>query len=104
MRLAHLENMCMLSNVFFEYDSAKNRANLEKHGIDFDAVQRMWDGAVVGGPAKFRGEDRMMAIGSIDGKYWTVIVTMRGQTIRIISARRSRDNEIQIHQDNGRQS
>ena len=28
----------------FEYDPAKSAKNLAKHGIDFEAAQRMWDG------------------------------------------------------------
>ena len=27
----------------FEYDPAKSAKNLAKHGIDFEAAQRMWD-------------------------------------------------------------
>jgi uncharacterized DUF497 family protein len=26
----------------FEFDPAKSAANLEKHGIDFEAVQALW--------------------------------------------------------------
>jgi uncharacterized DUF497 family protein len=100
--LDHLENMCNKSSVLFEYDPAKSRSNLRKHGIDFEAVQQMWSGLVVGGPARSSGEDRMIAIGQIDGRYWTAIVTWRGPALRIVSARRSRQNEIQIHQDNSR--
>ena|GEM_PF-5481031 len=46
----------------------------------------------------------MMAIGQIDGKYWTAIVTPRGPALRIISARRSRANEIKISQDHSSES
>ena len=90
--------------MLFEYDAAKSRANAAKHGIDFEAVQKMWDGVVVAAPARFVGEDRLMAIGQIDGKLWTVIVTLRGSSLRIISARRSRTNEIKIYQDHSSQS
>jgi len=90
--------------VFFEYDAAKSLANEAKHGIDFKAVQEMWEGVVVAAPARFVGEDRIMAIGQIDGKYWTAIVTERGPILRIISARRSRANEIKIHQDHSSES
>jgi uncharacterized protein len=72
--------------------------------MDFEAVQEMWDGVVVAAPARFVGEDRLMAIGQIDGKFWTVIVTLRGSSLRIISARRSRTNEIKIYQDHSSQS
>lgn len=97
--VAGLESVCSISCVLFEYDAAKSRANATKHGIDFEAVQQMWCGTVVGAPAKSAGEDRLLAIGKIEEKFWTVIVTRRGSAVRIISARRSRTNEIKIHQD-----
>ncbi len=90
--------------MLFEYDAAKSRANAVKHGIDFEEVQQMWDGVVVAAPARFVGEDRLMAIGQIDGKFWTAIVTLRGSSLRIISARRSRTNESKIYQDHSSQS
>ena len=96
--------MCKQSTVLFEYDAVKSRANAAKHGIDFEAVQKMWDGLVVAAPARFVGEDRMMAIGQIDGRHWTAIVTERGPALRIISARRSRANEIKIYQDHSSES
>ena len=96
--------MCNKSSVLFEYDAAKSLTNAAKHGIDFEAVQEMWDGVVVAAPARFVGEDRIMAIGQIDGKHWTAIVTPRGPALRIISARRSRTNEIKIYQDHRSQS
>ena len=95
--------MCKYSRVLFEHDDAKSRANAVKHGIDFEGVRKMWDGIVVAAPAKFVGEDRLLAIGRIDGKFWTAIITERGPALRIISARRSRQNEIKIYQDHGNQ-
>ena len=97
---AYLEKVCMRGCVLFEYDPAKSRANAAKHGIDFDAAQKMWDGTVIAAPARFVGEHWLMAIGKIDGKFWTAIVTLRGDVLRIVSARRSRQNEIELDQDN----
>ena len=97
--VADLEIVCNISSVLFEYDAAKSRTNAAKHGIDFEAVQQMWCGTVVAAPAKSADENRLLAIGKIEGKFWTVIVTPRGPALRIISARRSRTNEIKIHQD-----
>jgi uncharacterized protein len=91
--------MCKVSNVLFAYDAGKSRTNAAKHGIDFEAVQQIWCGTVVAVSAKSASEDRFLAIGKIEGKFWTVIVTPRGPALRIISARRSRTNEIKIHQD-----
>jgi uncharacterized DUF497 family protein len=103
MGLAKLENVCKIANVLFEYDPAKSRANADKHGINFKAVQRMWDGVVIAAPARSIAEDRLMAIGLIEGKFWTVIATLRGSVLRIISARRSRQNEIKLYQDHSSQ-
>ena len=98
-----LENVCNIPNVLFEFDPAKSRANADKHGIDFKAVQRMWDGVIIAAPARSIAEDRLMAIGLIEGKFWTVIATLRGSVLRIISARRSRQNEIKLYQDHSSQ-
>ena len=95
--------MCNLNYVLFEYDPAKSLSNADKHGIDFNTVQRMWDGVVIAAPARSIAEDRLMAIGLIDEKFWTVIATSRGAVLRIISARRSRQNEIKLYQDHSSQ-
>ena len=78
----------------FEFDPDKSAANLAKHGIDFEAAQALWDDdlrLVVDAP--FLSEPRQLVIGQIDGKVWTAIITQRGETIRIISVRWSRDDE-----------
>lgn len=79
----------------FEFDPKKSALNLIKHGIDFKKIQEMWDGKVVGAPSLNIGESRYLAVGKLEEKFWTVIITWRGDKIRIISARRSRKNEIQ---------
>jgi len=40
-------------------------------------------------PARTTDEPRWLAVGQIDGKHWSAVVTYREQRIRIISARRS---------------
>jgi hypothetical protein len=40
----------------FEYDHAKSRQNLAKHGIDFIEAQKLWQGAVVVFPSRQPGE------------------------------------------------
>lgn len=83
----------------FEYDEAKNRANLAKHGIDFAAIQALWDDPRhVEIPARTEDESRSLVIGEIDGTTWSVVVTERGGRIRIISARRSRPQEVRIYE------
>ena len=76
----------------FEWDEAKNQANLLKHSIDFEAAIKIYDGFVYtfqDTRANY-GEDRFASIGVIAGMEITVIFTPRGENKRIISARRSR--------------
>lgn len=67
----------------FEYDPAKSAKNLAKHGIDFEAAQRMWDNSkTVTLTAPNPGNDDVAlhrCSGMIDGKHWTAITTKRGQ-------------------------
>ncbi len=79
--------------VLFEYNPAKSEKNLEKHGIDFEQAERIWEGWTASFRVEARGEVRFQVIGRIDGEYWTAIYTMRGIVIRIISARRATLNE-----------
>ncbi|HYD67435.1 BrnT family toxin [Azospirillum sp.] len=77
----------------FEWDEAKNAANIAKHGIDFeDAAAILLEDAWVE-PAAYRGEERFLATGPIGGRLYTVIYTFRQGNIRIISARRARTHE-----------
>jgi uncharacterized DUF497 family protein len=83
----------------FEFDSSKSQSNLEKHGIDFDEAQALWnDEGRLEIPAKTQDEPRFLVVGKIKNKYWSAVITYRGEHIRIISVRRSRDEEIAIYE------
>lgn len=83
----------------FEYDEDKSRNNLKKHGIDFVRVQSLWEDVDrVEIPAKTTDEPRFLVIGKIRGQHWTVVTTHRQERTRIISARRSRREEIHIYE------
>jgi uncharacterized protein len=85
--------------VDFEYDQAKSLANKEKHGIDFDAARELWrDPMRVEVPARTVDEPRWLVIGRIDHQYWSAVVTERGHRVRIMSVRRSRDEEVAIYE------
>ena len=94
----------MFSKVRFEWDPTKNAVNEAKHGIGLAAAVALWEGPVVSIPSVKPGEERHLAIGVIGGKYWTVIYAPRGDHFRLISARRSRDNEKTLHKDHFPQS
>ena len=83
----------------FEYDENKSRANLEKHGIDFEQARKLWDDPerlII--PAKSVDEKRYVLIGKIDNTHWSAIYTYRKEKIRIISVRRSRSNEKELYE------
>ena len=78
----------------FEFDAEKSNANLEKHGIDFVAAQKLWqDVGRLEAPARSEIEKRQILIAKHGGKLWAAIFTMRGKNIRIISVRRARKIE-----------
>jgi uncharacterized DUF497 family protein len=85
--------------VEFEFGPAKSASNLEKHGIDFTAAQALWQDVMrVEIPARTVDEARWLVIGQIGGKHWSVVVTYREQRVRIISARRSRKEEVALYE------
>jgi uncharacterized protein len=85
--------------VEFEFDPAKSASNLEKHGIDFTAVQALWDDPMrVEIPARTVDEPRWLVIGQIAGRHWSAVVTYRGERVRVISARRSRKEETALYE------
>jgi uncharacterized protein len=85
--------------VEFEFDLVKSASNLEKHGIDFTAVQALGDDPMrVEIPARTVDEPRWLVIGQIAGRHWSAVVTYREQRVRIISAHRSRKEETALYE------
>lgn len=83
----------------FEYDFRKSEANQLKHGIDFEKAQQLWeDSDLIEISAKNIDEPRTMFLGKIGSKHWSAICTFRRDTLRIISVRRSRKNEIELYE------
>lgn len=83
----------------FEHDPQKSKSNLEKHGIDFEQAQRLWDDSnLVEISAKTIDEPRSLVIGLIGNKHWSAVITYRNSTIRIISVRRSRNSEVSLYE------
>ncbi len=85
--------------IIFEFDQNKSQANLAKHGIDFIDAQQLWnDPYLLEIPAKTIDEPRSVIIGRINNKYWSGVITYRDENIRIISVRRSRQEEVHIYE------
>ncbi len=79
----------------FEWDAAKNAANLAKHGISFYHAVRIFEGPVLEKIDNRRdyGEERIVAIGVAMGLELYLVYTARGGRRRIISARRANKDE-----------
>jgi uncharacterized protein len=83
----------------FEFDPEKSANNKTKHGIDFDEAQELWnDPDLIEIPVKTSDEPRYLVIANISGKFWSAVITYRGEKIRIISARRSRKEEVALYE------
>lgn len=85
--------------MLFEFDDTKNRGNKQKHGIDFVEAQALWnDSQLLQIPARTTDEERFVVVGRIGSRFWSAIVTYRGDSIRIISVRRSRPEKVELYE------
>ena len=83
----------------FEYDPEKSAENKRKHEIGFEEAQTLWsDSALLEIPARVTDEPRWLVIGKIGQKHWSAVITRRGDNVRLISVRRSRDEEVTIYE------
>jgi uncharacterized DUF497 family protein len=74
----------------FEWDSDKNKRNIDKHGISFyDAIQ-IFEGKYLSYISPRNDEDRMVGVGIVKDRIIAVTYTLRLDNIRIISARIAR--------------
>jgi uncharacterized DUF497 family protein len=79
----------------FEWDSAKESANRKKHGIDFRTAAKVFlDPYLIEfDDLDAAGELRVNAIGQVDGRMLFVVYALRGDVVRIISARGAEPHE-----------
>lgn len=91
--------------VNFEWDEVKKHRNLEKHGIDFEAAQFIFDDpfCITFVERNELGEERWHGIGTIEGMILLLVVHTYHQEeaqeiIRIISARRATRHERKLYE------
>ena len=85
----------------FEYDPTKSAANKDKHGVDFDEAQVLWDDDNrIEFDARSTDELRFVTVGRIGEKLWAAFFTIRGDTVRLISVRRARLSESKGYENN----
>ena len=82
--------------MILEWNQAKNRSNIRKHGFDFADAEEMFRGLLIADPdtREDYGEQRWVGIGSIRGRIAHVVFTKPSQeTVRIISLRKATSRE-----------
>ena len=90
----------------FEWDQAKSDECFAERGFDFahalhafvDPTRRIhqdnrWD----------YGEDRYQLLGTIERRVFVVVYTARGEVIRIISARKANQREVEDYENSTRE-
>ena len=85
----------------FEFDHAKSASNKQKHGIDFEEAQELWEdenGLEVSARNQ-AGERRWARVAWWQGRVWFCVYTMRGEKVRIITVRRAREYEEERYWD-----
>jgi uncharacterized DUF497 family protein len=85
----------------FEWDHAKNRKNLAKHGLSFgDAGQVLAGPCVTFEDDRFDyGEERLIALGLLAGRLVVIAHSPRDEATRIISMRKGNRREQEIYQE-----
>lgn len=75
----------------FEWDDAKRKSNIKKHGIDFVDTPMIFAGyTLTMEDDRFDyGEDRFVTLGILEGRIVAVVHTESEDVIRIISIRKA---------------
>ncbi len=78
-----------------EFDPDKDTANRRKHGLSLADAERMEFDTALYRPDRRHvyGEDRIQALGFIDGGLHMLVFTMRGAVLRAISLRKANARE-----------
>lgn len=92
----------------FQWDEKKARTNLAKHGVGFEEAATVFGhplSLTIPDPAHSQSEDRFIILGtSHNGKLMVVVHTERGESIRIISARRASRKERKTYEESTKQN
>jgi uncharacterized protein len=88
----------------FEWDDDKAALNLAKHKVSFRVAAHAFDDAFAverEDDTEDYGEPRFNLLGMVDGRILLVVYAMRGDIIRIISAREAEPYERRLyHEEN----
>ena len=79
----------------FSYDEAKNKSNVQKHGVSLDEAKLLeWDLLISSHDARRDyGEVRTIGFAPIADRLYCVVFTQRDKTIHVISLRKANKRE-----------
>ncbi len=85
----------------YEWDEAKNRSNLAKHGLAFEDADQVFAGhCVTFEDDRFDyGEERLITLGFLAERLVVIAHAPRGERSRIISMRKANRREQKIYQE-----
>lgn len=93
-----------MNTLHFEWDEAKAKANLKKHGVTFDEAKTVFfdDRArLIPDPDHSEDEERFVLLGLSSGLKLLVVChcyRVEGRVIRLISARKATQREATIYE------
>lgn len=94
-----------MTNDDFEWDEAKAAANRAKHGVTFEQARDAFNDPFAIDFVDNRedyGEDRLILFGMVENRLLVVAHSLRGDKMRIISAREAEPHERRkYHEENG---
>jgi len=84
----------------YEWDQAKNKENLSRHGLSFEDAELVFSGpCVTFEDTRYDyGEERFITLGMLEGRVVVIAHTMRGESTRIISMRKANSREQKTYQ------
>jgi uncharacterized protein len=79
----------------FEWDERKRAQIINERALDFVSAHRFFDGRpAIHQPSLRNNEERWKTTAQLEGTFFTVVWTWRGEAIRVISMRRAHAQEI----------
>lgn len=99
--------MAYSTHMEFEWDREKSDACFTERGFDFPYVLRAFMDAnrLIHKDTRWDyGEDRYQLLGAIDRRVFFVAYTIRGTVLRIISARKANQREVNDYENSEREN
>ncbi len=83
----------------FEWDEAKRKSNIKKHGFDFVDAEKVFNGATftINDDRFDYGKNRYITLGMLEGIVIVITHLEEDELIRIISIRKATKNEQKIY-------